>query len=172
MATIKLNDALRMYATGPWLRAALIGAIICSAVGPALGAVIVVFPLATIKQASARDALITIAALPVYWIFAVIPTGPAGFIFGALGASWIRFRSRAVHASTRLQLESAFLGAVLGGTVPITTLVWGWGPRENVLSAVPAGAASGLICGLLVAHTLRKRGLLFVAISTSSDQPP
>jgi hypothetical protein len=32
--------------------------------------------------------LTTLAALPIAWVFAIIPMGPAACIFGALGASW------------------------------------------------------------------------------------
>jgi len=114
-----------------------------------------------IRQASAGNTLTTLAALPIAWVFAVIPMGPGGCVFGALGASWIRFRSRSLRASKRLLLESALLGTALGGAVPLSALVWGWGPRENVLSVVPAGAASGLVCAFLVVRALRKRDLLF-----------
>jgi len=96
--------------------------------------------------------------------------GPAGCVFGARGASWIRFRSSSLHASRRLLLESALLGTVLGGVVPISALVWGWGPREKVLSVVPRGAGSGLVSAFLVVRALRKRGLLFEVRPASSIQ--
>jgi hypothetical protein len=98
--------------------------------------------------------------------------GPAGCVFGALGASWIRFRSRSLHASRRLLLESALLGTVLGGLVPLSGLVWGWGPVKDALSLVPEGATSGLVCAFLVVLALRKRGLLFEVSATSFVQNP
>ena len=165
------NPVARVHVAAPWLRALFLGAIICGLIGPAV-ALIVIVPIAAIRQASAGDALTTLAALPIAWIFAVIPMGPAGCLFGALGASWIRFRSRSLHVSRRLLLESALLGTALGGLVPISGLVLGWGPRENVLSVVPAGAASGLVCAFLVVYALRKQGLLFEASPTSSNQGP
>jgi hypothetical protein len=165
------NPAPRAHVAAPWLRALFLGAIFCGLIGPAL-ALIVLIPFTAIRQGSARDALTTLTALPIAWIFAVIPMGPGGCLFGALGASWIRFRSRSLHVSRRLLLESALLGAALGGLVPISALVWGWGPRENVLSVVPAGAASGLVCAFLVVYALRKQGLLFEMSPTSSNQTP
>ena len=165
------NPVPRAHVAAPWLRALFLGAIICGLIGPGLPLVVFI-PFTAIRQASVRDALTTLAALPVAWIFAIIPMGPAGCVFGALGASWIRFRSSSLHASKRLLLESALLGAVLGGLVPISALAWGWGPRENVLSVVPAGAASGLVCAFLVLLALRKRGLLFEVRPTSSIQNP
>lgn len=139
--------------------------------GPAL-ALIVIIPFVAIRQASASDALTILAAFPIAWVFAVIPMGPAGCLFGALCASWIRFRSRSLHASKRLLVESGLLGTALGGLVPISALAWGWGPRENVLSLVPAGAASGLVCAFLVMRALRKQGLLFEVGPKSSNQGP
>jgi predicted membrane protein len=130
-------------------------------IGPAL-ALIVIILFAAIRQAPAGDALTMLVALPIAWTLAVTtPMGLAGCLFGALGASWIRFRSRSLHMSNRLLLESALLGTALGGLVPISALVWGEGTRENVLAVVPAGAASGLVCAFLVVHALRKQGLLF-----------
>ena len=163
------DPAPRAHAAAPWLHALFLGAIICGLIGPGLP-LIVFIPFSAIRQASARDALTTLAALPIAWIFAIIPMGPAGCVFGALGASWIRFRSGSLHTSYRLLLESALLGSVLGGIVPISALVLGWGPRENVLSVIPAGAASGLVCAFLVVIALRKRGLLFKVSAASSTQ--
>jgi len=165
------NPIPHAHVAAPWLRALFLGAIVCGLIGPGLP-LIVFIPFTAIRQASTRDALTTLAALPVAWIFAIIPMGPAGCVFGALGASWIRFRSSSLHASKRLLLESALLGAVLGAVVPISALAWGWGPRENVLAVVPAGAASGLVCAFLVVLALRKGGLLFEVRPTSSIQNP
>jgi len=165
------NPVPRSHVAAPWLRALFLRAIICGLIGPALP-LIVIMPFTAIREASAGDALTTLAALPIAWIFAVIPMGPSGCVFGALGASWIRFRSRSLRGSGRLLLESALLGTLLGGVVPMSALVWGWGPRENVLSVVPAGAASGLVCAFLVVLALRKQGLLFEVSPTSSTQNP
>ena len=169
MTTTNPNEVPRVHAAAPWLRALFLGAIICGLIGPGLP-LIVFIPFTAVQQASASDALTTLATLPVAWIFAIIPMGPAGCVFGALGASWIRFRSSSLHVSRRLLLESALLGTVLGGVVPISALLRGWGPRENVLSVVPAGAASGLVCAFLLVYALRKRGLLFAVPPTSSVQ--
>ena len=166
------NDVPRAHPAAPWLRTLFLGAIICGLVGPGLP-LIVFIPFIAVRQTPARgDALATLAALPIAWIFAIIPMGPAACVFGALGACWIRFRSRALHASKRILLESALLGTVLGAAVPVSTLVWGWSPRENVLSVIPAGAASGLVCAFLVVLALRKQGLLFEVSPTSSTQNP
>jgi hypothetical protein len=165
------NPVPRAHVAAPWLRALFLGAIICGLIGPGLP-LIVFIPFTAIRQASAHDALITLTALPIAWIFAIIPMGPAGCVFGALGACWIRFRASSSHAPKRLLLESALLGIVFGGVVPISALVWGWGPRENVLSVVPAGAASGLVCAFLVVLALRKQGLLFETSATSPVQNP
>jgi hypothetical protein len=165
------NTVPRVHAAAPWFRASFVGAIICGLIGPGLG-LIAFIPFTAIRHVSARDALMTLAALPAWWIFAIIPMGPTGCVLGALGASWIRFRSRSLHASRRLLLESALLGTVLGGVVPISTLAWGWGPRENVLRLVPVGAASGLICAFLTVSALRKLSLLFVGSPTSAIQAP
>lgn len=171
MTTTNPDEVPRVHVAAPWLRALFLGAIICGLIGPGLP-LIVFIPFTAIRQASASDALTTLATLPIAWIFAIIPMGPAGCVFGALGASWIRFRSSSLHTSRRLLLESALLGTVLGGVVPISALIGGWGPRENVLSVIPAGAASGLVCAFLVVRALRQRGLLFSVSSTSSIQHP
>ncbi len=117
------NPLPRAHVAAPWLRALFLGAFICGLIGPGLPLIILI-PYTAIRQASARDALTALVALPVGWIFAVIPMGPVGCVFGALGASWIRFRSRSLRGTRRLLLGSALLGTVLGGLVPISGLVW------------------------------------------------
>src|SRR5256884_3200398 len=64
-------------------------------------------PFTAIRQASASDDLTTLATLPIAWVFAIIPMGPADCVFGALGASWIRsahqIRSRSEEHTSELQ---------------------------------------------------------------------
>ena|ERR1039457_1157627 len=144
----------------PWLRAGFAGAVICGVLGPALP-LLVLIPVSAFKDASSFEALRTLAAFPVAWLFALIPMGLPGAIFGVLGAVWIRFRSSGL-APRRLFLETGLLGTLLGAIVPLTTLIFGWGGFRTVLSGyVPVGAITGAVCALLVLLTLRKRGLLF-----------
>jgi hypothetical protein len=144
-----------------WIGTIFVGAIICGLIGPAIG-LIAFIPFAGVSRLSAHDTLTTLASFPIWWVFAIIPMGPVGSIFGGLGASWIRFRSRTLHASGRLLFESTSLGTVLGAAAPIVALAGGWGPHQNILRLIPVGAVSGLICGALVERALRKLHLLFV----------
>lgn len=157
-----------LLAAARWLRALFLGGVICGLIVPTS----VLILSAAIRQASGGEILGSLFALSVLWPFAATPMGLAGCVFGALGASWIRFRSRSLHMSERLVIESALLGTALGGLVPISALVWGEGKREKVLADVPAWAVSGLVCAFLVVYALRKQGLLFEVSPTSSNQGP
>jgi hypothetical protein len=163
------NPAIsRLHVTVPWVRSLFLGAIICGVIGPVIG-VTILGTFHAIQESSVRAALTALTVLPWAWIAAIIFMGPAGFVLGALGASWIRFRARSLHVSKRLWLESTLLGTALGACVPVSGMVWGWRLRETVLPEVPLGAASGLICALLVVGALIRRGLLISANSASSN---
>jgi hypothetical protein len=142
-----------------WLRAAFAGAVICGVVGPGFP-LLVLIPASALKDASSFEALKTLEAFPVARLFALIPMGPPGALLGALGASWIQFRSRRL-ASSRLLWEAESVGTLLGAVVPITTLAFGWGPLDVLLGYVRIGGVMGAVCAFLVVYILRRRGLLF-----------
>jgi membrane associated rhomboid family serine protease len=85
--------------------------------------------------------------------------GAPGISFGAIGALWIRFRSKRSPAR-RLLLEALLLGALLGAIVPLTTRIFGPNSREFLRYVTPVAAITGAICAFLAFHTLKKLGLL------------
>ncbi len=159
MTTTKLDNVTVGRRSPAWLRAAFTGFIICGIIGPAAPLFVLILASA-FKDTSFFEALRTLEAFPVAWLFALIPMGPPGAVLGALGALWIRFRSKAI-SSRRLFFEILSVGALLGALVPLAALVFGWGDLQIVLSGyVPIGAITGAICAFLVHYTLKKQGLL------------
>lgn len=141
-----------------WLYTALTGALICGILGPALPLLVMV-----LREISfTREAWATLYVFIMTWPIAVILMGPSGVSLGALGALYVRFRSRSSNAK-RLFLEAVLLGTLLGATVPLIPLVFGSSDRDFLRHFVPTGAITGSVCALLVFCSLRKLGLLFAS---------
>jgi len=145
------------------LRAALVGAGICGLIGPCLP-LLVEIPLDAFREKSSLlYALGALKVLPFVWPVAVILMGPPGALFGALGALWIRTRSRKLKPR-RLWIETALAGFLLGAAVPLSMYVLaGVAKTPNPSSfevLISMGVGSGIICALLVLLTMRRLRLL------------
>jgi hypothetical protein len=146
----------------PWasLHTVLVGIGICGLIGPALP-LFVMIPMDAFQDRSVHDLLNTIVVFPYVWLYAVLIMGPAGAVLGALGALWIRFRSRNLNPKLLL-LESIIVGLVLGTSVPLPmSLLFGPKPGLDLLkTSVFMGTPSGIVCAVLVFLAMSRLGLL------------
>jgi len=134
------------------------GAVFCAIVGPILGGLaVVVIRMVQGKTESAAEAL---AFFPMAVVFAAIPAAPFGFIVGLVGSCWLVARIEHSVSRKRLCLESAGIGAVLGATFPLILTILGWGPFDNLASALPISIGVGIVCGGALTTLLRKHAPL------------
>lgn len=142
-------------------RAALVGAVISGLVGPGVALLGMACWQVTHHP---REGATIIVSLPVMWIFAVLPVGPAAFVLGGGGGVLLQSLAARCRSMKTLIVQTAALGSVLGTTVPFISATAGWGPTgnftENVVSLLPLAAPTGMICGLMVLWLLRRRRLL------------
>ncbi len=137
----------------------MVGAVVCGVVGPVIPVFLIVM-IAAARQPSIRDAVSTLLGMPGVWAFAFIPFGVPALLLGAGGGVLLQQIS-VVFRSRRLAIaDTVSLGALMGSVVILLPAAWGWGPFRNILQTVPIGAATGVVCGLLVLRTLRRWGLL------------
>lgn len=152
------NDVSIRRRSLAWLYTALVGALICGILGPALPLLVLVFR----ETSSFREVWAALYVFVMTWPLAVMFVGAPGVAFGTLAALWIRFRSKR-FASRRLLLETLVLGPLLGAIVPLTTRVFGPSSREFLPYVTPIGAITGVICAFLTLFTLKKLGLLLAS---------
>lgn len=143
-------------------KAALTGAVISGLVGP--GIPLLVMACAAAYRSSIREAASIIVSVPVGWIFAVIPVGPVAFVLGGVGGVLLQSVAAKFRSMKIVIIQAAVLGLVLGSVVPFFSAALGWGPtynfKENVISALPVAAPTGVFCALVVLWLLRRRRLL------------
>lgn len=153
----------------PWIRAALVGIGVCGVLGPALPLLITIPKDAFGEKHSFLYAVGSLRFLLFFWPFAVVAMGPAGAIFGAIGALWIQVRSR-TRARKYLLAEAVVVGSGLGALVPFPIYYFSSGSNRDALVAfMLMGTLSGAVCGVLVFLALRKLGLLFLPGASNSD---
>ena len=99
-------------------------------------------------------------SLPMLWVFAVIPVGPAAFALGAVGGLSLQARAGKSPSMKSVVIQAILLGLILGGVVPLFCLAFGWAPTEDVISALPLAAATGVLCALVVLWLLNRARLL------------
>jgi len=143
-----------------WWKAAILSGVVSGFVGPGIGFVV-----------DTRFALPYIY-LPWLWLWAVVFVGPPAFVLGCIGGILLKALSAKCATIQALTSMAAALGLALGGAVvPFGVFVLGWGAKEKgLLSFVPTGAITGLVCTLLILWLLRRRGLL--PLRTSSSKTP
>ena len=143
-----------------WLRAALVGIGICGLIGPVLPLLVTLPAEAFNQKSSILNALSALRFIPYVSLFAVVAVGPAGALLGALGALWIRHRSRKLDFR-HLLLETALAGLMLGALVPLPMFVaYTNQDLMSLITLVLMGAGSGISCASLVFLTMNRLGLL------------
>ena len=143
------------------LGAAATGAVICSLLGPSLGALVI----AAVTELPIHDAISWLKVLPFMFLISVMMIGPVTFVLGAVGAVTVQLISTRVRSAKALFVQTSILGLVLGGTVPLVVdLVYagaeGVRNKNFETGLLPLGAVSGLVCAAVVYWLLRRMGLL------------
>jgi hypothetical protein len=137
---------------------AVAGGVLCAALGSILGGIVVVIFRTT--QRNGENVAQALTFLPVAVMFAAIPAAPFGFLVGSVGSWWLSARVDRGVSRRRLYFASAGMGAVLGATFPLIMSILGWGPFNNLVSALPISIGVGTVCGLTLSVYLRKRLIL------------
>ena len=136
---------------------AILGGVYCGTVGSLLaGLVVVAIRVVHGNRGNVAEAL---AFFPMAVVFAAIPAAPFGFIVGSAGSWWLATRINRGISGRRLYFESAGIGAALGATFPLISTILGWGPFNNLVSALPISIGIGIVCGLTVALPMRRHVL-------------
>jgi hypothetical protein len=157
------------------VKAALTGAFLCALLGPMLGAVaIITSEMVHDHEYSGRAVVSALSVLPWVLPVAVGLVGPGAFVLGGLGALVIQFMSTRVRSAKALVLQTAVLGLMLGGAVPVfVDLVYaafGGGRNKNFETGLlPLGAATGFVCAAAVYWLLRRMRLLSFQQSDDSE---
>jgi len=146
------------------LGAAATGAVICSLLGPTLGT-LAMLTFGAVNEHTVHDAVSWLETLPFDLIVAVMLMGPVAFVLGGIGALLIQFMSTRVRSAQALFLQTAILGLVFGGAVPVVVdLVYAalQGNRNKNFETglLPLGALTGLVCAAVVYWLLRRMRLL------------
>ncbi len=157
------------------VKAALTGAFLCALLGPTLGAVaILTSEMVHDHEYSARAVVLSFRLLPWVLPVAVGLVGPDAFVLGGLGALVIQFMSTRVRSAKALVLQTAVLGLVLGGAVPVVVdlmyaALWGGRNKNFETGLLPLGAVTGLVCAAVVYWLLRRMRLLSFQQCHDSD---
>jgi hypothetical protein len=133
---------------------AVIGGALSAIVGSLLAGLVVV--LIRTVQGNTQSVALALAFLPMAVVFAAIPAAPFGFIAGSAGSWWLAARAECGVSKRRLYFESVGIGAILGGTFPFVLTILGWGPFNNLVSAVPISIGIGIACGIIITPLVRK----------------
>jgi len=156
------------------VKAAVIGAFVCGSLGPTLGALAMQGSEVAHEQHPVTAAVLSFRLLPWVLPVAVMLVGPGAFVLGALGALVIQLMSARVRSAKGLVLQTAILGLVLGGAVPVVVdLVYAAlsGDRNKNFETglLPLGAVTGLVCAAVVYWLLRRMRLLCFQQSDDSE---
>jgi len=157
------------------VKAALTGAFLCALLGPTLGAVaFITAGMVDDHEFSARAAVLSFRLLPWVLPVAVGLVGPGAFVLGALGALVIQFMSTRVRSAKALVLQTAVLGLVLGGAVPVVVdlmyaALRGGRNKNFETRLLPLGAVTGLVYAAVVYWLLRRMRLLCFQQSHDSE---
>jgi len=152
----------------------VIGAFVCGLLGPTLGALAILGSEVAHEQHPVTAAVLSLRLLPWVLPVAVGLIGPGAFVLGGLGALVIQSMSARVRSAKALVLQTAILGIVLGGAVPVVVdLVYaafsGNRNKNFETSLLPLGAVTGLVCAALVYWLLRRMRLLCFQQSDDSE---
>jgi len=144
-----------------WWMAAGFSGLVCGLIGPLIGLVIF----------SGWELIRNRAASPVrfiaYWPFAVMLFGVPGFILGGCGGLMLKLFAAKCRSINGVIALGAVLGLALGSAVPLAYNVheyivncWNWDGWNGPAWFIALGAASGAVCGVIMAWLLRSRRLL------------
>lgn len=130
------------------------GGLFCAVLGSLLGGIVVAF--IRVVQGSTGSVWEAVSFLPLAIVFASIPAAPFGFIVGSAGSWWLATRAASGVAGVRLYCESVLAGAVLGASFPLVLTILGWGPFNNLVSAMPISVGIGTVCAVTLIPFMRK----------------
>jgi hypothetical protein len=133
---------------------AIVGGVFCATVGSIMGGVVIA--LIRTLRGNTQDIAEALAFLPMAVVFVAIPAAPFGFIVGTVGSWWLAARADRGVLGKRLYFESAGIGGILGATFPLILAVLGWGPFNNLVSALPISIGIGIVCGVVLTPLVRK----------------
>ena len=144
-----------------WWMAAGFSGFVCGLFGPLIGLIIL----------SGWDLIRNKPGSPVplvgYWPFAVTLFGVPGFILGCCDGLLLKLLAARCHSRKGVVALGAILGLALGSAVPLAFSVheyvanhWNWNGWNWPLAYTALGAASGAVCGVIMAWLLRSRRLL------------
>ena len=130
---------------------AIRGGLACAALGSMVGGC----GFLLISAVRGNFGLAALTLIPMAVIFAAITAAPFRFLVGSVGVWWLAARAQRV-SGRRLYVEATGGGAVLGATYPLFMAILGWGPFENLVAALPISIGTGIICGIVLTHEVRK----------------
>ena len=130
----------------------------CAVVGSLLGGIVVV-ALRAIR--SPEDPARFVSFIPIALVFATVQAVPFGLVIGSFRGWWLAPRVSGDIPPRHVLLQSTVMGAILGSTFPILAMALGWGPLENLVSALPISIGIGIVCGINLTLVMRK--VLFVS---------
>jgi hypothetical protein len=128
--------------------------LVCATLGSLVGGCAFVAISAVVGNAG----LAALALLPMAVIYGAVTAVPFGFVSGLVGSWWLVGRARRVSIR-RLYFEAVAGGALLGATYPLTLAICGWGPFENLVSALPISIGTGVICAIVLTREVRKHAV-------------
>lgn len=155
------------------LKATVTGAFVCSLLGPTFGALAILGSDITHAHSSGA-AMSAFGTLPWVWPIAVMLVGPGAFVLGGVGALVIQFASTRVRSAKALVLQTAILGLVLGGAVPVVTdllytALWGDRSKNFEMGLLPLSAVTGVVCAAATYWLLQRMGLLYFSQISDSE---
>ena len=139
--------------TKPRLKISILSGVFCALVGSILGGMLVAILRAVRSPESPTTSLYFV---PIAFLYAAIPAVPFGLVVGSIGGWWLAPRATGETPSQHLFLQSGVMGAVLGSAFPLLAMALGWGPFQNLVSALPISIGIGVVCGLSLAAVIRK----------------
>jgi hypothetical protein len=134
---------------------AALGGLFCATLGSLLAGLVVV--LIRVGHGNKESLAEGLAFFPLAAVFAAIPAAPFGFVVGTVGSWWLVARGSSDPGRKRLYFEAAGIGAALGATFPLILTAFGWGPFDNLVSALPISIGIGAVCGVTLTLLVQKR---------------
>jgi hypothetical protein len=139
-------------------KAALVGAVTCGVGGPEIGLLLTTF-WAVCRRSSNHDAN-SLLVLPLLWPYAFIPFGPPAFLLGANGGMFLQHLAQRTQSLKLVIAEAIAGGSILGSIVPLSCVVYGWGPTKDAMELSLLAAPTGACCSLVVLCLLQRWHLL------------
>ncbi len=138
------------------LLVSLYGGAFCSAIGTVAGAIFLVI-MRSLKDGLGAAPEDSFRFLLVALVFVGVQAIPFGLLAGSIGTWWLLGRVvRDTPNASGLYARVVVVSVILGCTFPLLAILLGWGPPENLVSALPVSAGIGLLCGLSLTALIRR----------------